>query len=499
MPARKPKPGRGPGKSAVSAEERALLSREAAGEKAPEDSPEGHLSPTPEYPLLELLERPPRLGPFRKVGNRIDLRGLSLENLAALVAELKEKPFRATQLSKWIHRKAVTRFDEMTDISLSTRGALSKLAHVDPAVRALEIHPSPDGAVRFLWGLRDELTVESVVIAERDHQTICVSTQVGCRMGCRFCRTATLGFKRNLSQSEILGQIIETKRLSKNPGSITNVVLMGMGEPLDNLGAVLPSLEIITSGSGLSFSAKRISVSTVGIIPSIEAIAKEEKKFNCGLTISLGAPDDSLRSSIMPANRLFPLAELKKTLQGFPLTRGRRLTIAYVLLAGVNDSPSQAAELSRFLTGLKTKINLIPFNPWPGAPYQRPDEAAVEAFKRVLIDKNYTVIVRRSSGHKVGAACGQLVARELGSPNEALSGQGVLEPEFFWQDSSARKKGEQEKSAQEKGAQEKGEQDKGEQDKAQLKSQANSASPPSPGKASRQGNTIRRPSTRKPQ
>ena len=330
----------------------------------------------PEFPPFELLESPPDLGPFEDVGAKKDLRSLSLSSISDAVRDLGEKPFRAGQISKWIFRRAISGYGDMTDIALATRERLAALYHVDPALRVLETRPSPDGASKILWGLRDGLTMESGVISERDHLTLCVSTQVGCRMGCRFCRTATLGFRRQLSQSEILGQIIETRRLSKYPDLITNVVLMGMGEPLDNPGAVFPALEIMASDKAMAISPKKISVSTVGVIPSIEKIASSSAPFKCGLTISLGAPEDALRSSMMPSNKRWPLSDLKKALQSFPLATGRRLTIAYVLLAGVNDSPAQAMELSRFVSGLKTKINLIPFNSWPGAPYSRPDDSA---------------------------------------------------------------------------------------------------------------------------
>jgi 23S rRNA (adenine2503-C2)-methyltransferase len=385
----------------------------------PQENPLQERLPQERAPF-ELLAKVPDLGPFAKIGAKGDLRNIPLPSLPQVMERLREKPYRSAQVAKWLYGKAAKGFSEMTDIGLKTRESLDALYHADPALRALEIHPSPDGAARLLWGLRDGLSVESVVISERDHLTLCVSTQVGCRMGCRFCRTATLGFKRQLAQSEILGQILETRRMAKNPELITNVVLMGMGEPLDNLGGVLPSLEVMTSA--MAISPKRISVSTVGVIPAIDKLAGLEKGFRCGLTISLGAPQDALRSSIMPSNRRWPLMELKKALQRFPLAKGRRLTIAYVLLAGVNDAPEQALELSRLLAGLKTKINLIPFNPWPGAPYSRPDDSVVEAFKQTLIDKNHTAIVRRSSGRAVSGACGQLVAREAASrpgPSEA--------------------------------------------------------------------------------
>ena len=364
-------------------------------------------------PLIELADDQSDLGPLRPSGQRANLRELSFGQMAKLVADLGEEEFRASQLMSWIYRKGAVRFDDMTDIKLATRARLARAASVDPGIRLLERHQDPDGTLRLLWGLADRLTMESVLINERDHLTLCVSTQVGCRMGCRFCRTATLGFKRDLTQGEIASQITEAKRLIKDGRLVTNVVLMGMGEPLDNLREVLGALNLMTSTKALSISGKRISVSTVGVVPSILRIADEWPGFPCGLTISLGAPVDELRSSLMPVNRRWPLSALKNALARFPLRHGRRLTIAYALLAGVNDSPDHAVELSRFLAGLKTKINLIPFNSWPGAPFTRSADSVAEEFKNVLVEKHHTVIVRRSNGESVNAACGQLVGRGL--------------------------------------------------------------------------------------
>jgi 23S rRNA (adenine2503-C2)-methyltransferase len=231
---------------------------------------------------------------------------------------------------------------------------------------------------------------------------------VGCALGCLFCRTGTLGFTRDLTSGEILGQVLGARRLLRPGEKLTNLVFMGMGEPLLNPEAVLRSLHILNAPDFLALGKKRISLSTAGIVPGLESLGAGPE---IGLTVSLAAPEDELRDRLMPINRRYPLAELKKALAAWPLTRGRRLTIAYVLLKGVNDGPELAVKLSRYLTGLKVKINLIPFNPWPGAPFETPDPAAVAEFQAVLIQKGHTAPVRWSKGGGVSAACGQLAAQ----------------------------------------------------------------------------------------
>jgi 23S rRNA (adenine2503-C2)-methyltransferase len=239
-------------------------------------------------------------------------------------------------------------------------------------------------------------------------------------MGCRFCRTATIGFKRNLTLGEIISQITMAKQLPnrvKLKGKkkrVTNIVFMGMGEPLDNPERVLASLDIMTSPKYLAIGQNRVSLSTVGVIPALKKLI-EKGGLHGGLTISLSSAKDEVRDQIMPINKVWPLGELKEVLTAFPLHRGDRISIAYVLLEGVNDSPQDAKDLSRFLTGLKTKINLIPFNPWPGAPFNRPSEKAIADFKSVLVEKFHTVLTRETRGDSINAACGLLVASQTTS------------------------------------------------------------------------------------
>lgn len=339
---------------------------------------------------------------------RPNLLDLSPAEMTNLCLELGEKSYRGRQLAGWIFRKGVDDFDLMTDISRSARLKLARaveLHHLKP----LEI-VEDEGTRKILWELADGLNVESVLISERDHLTLCLSSQVGCALGCRFCRTGTLGLARDLTQGEILGQIIGAKKLVGEDGQLTNLVFMGMGEPLLNRVNVMRSLDVITDPDLMAMGKKHISLSTVGVVPELPFLARGPE---IGLTISLSAPDDELRDRLMPVNKKYPMAELKKALAAWPLGHGRRVTIAYVLLDGVNDRPEQAAALSRWLTGLKVKINLIPFNPWPGSHFKAPSVEAVERFRQVLLGKNHTVIVRWSKGGGVLAACGQLAGRRV--------------------------------------------------------------------------------------
>ena len=344
---------------------------------------------------------------------RPNLLDLTVEEIGDLCVSLGEKPYRARQLAAWIFRRGAADFELMTDIAKATRQKLEAAACLQP-LKILEVAEDEE-ARKILWELEDGHTVESVLISERDHYTLCVSSQVGCALGCRFCRTGTMGFIRNLSQGEIVGQVLGARRLAGPDRQITNLVFMGMGEPLLNRENVMKSLRIITDPDLLAMAQKRVSLSTVGVVPELPLLAQGP---DIGLTISLSAPDDELRDQIMPVNKKYPLARLKEALAAWPLNHGRRITIAYVLLKGVNDRPEQALALSRFLTGLKVKINLIPFNPWPGAPFQAPTAAAVEAFKDILAKKRYTVIVRWSKGRKVSAACGQLSGERMAMRNK---------------------------------------------------------------------------------
>ncbi|MCL2029476.1 MAG: 23S rRNA (adenine(2503)-C(2))-methyltransferase RlmN [Deltaproteobacteria bacterium] len=333
---------------------------------------------------------------------RPNLPDLGPEELVELCARWGEKPWRGRQLAAWLYRRGAADLDRMTDLARSFRLKLAERTRL--VWPRLETVAEDSEAAKLLWRLSDGLRVESVLIRERDHLTLCLSTQVGCTLGCLFCRSGTLRFARNLTSGEILGQVLGARSLVRPGENLTNLVFMGMGEPLLNPRAVLKSLSVINDPNFLAFGRKRVSLSTAGIVPGLAALPE------IGLTISLAAPEDELRDRLMPVNRKYPLAELKKALAARPLARGRRLTIAYVLLKGVNDAPALAVKLSRFLTGLRVKINLIPFNPWPGAPFEASDPAAVAEFQAILLQKGHTATVRLSKGGALSAACGQLAA-----------------------------------------------------------------------------------------
>ena len=260
-----------------------------------------------------------------------------------------------------------------------------------------------------MFKLKDGKRIESVLIPERDHYTLCISCQVGCAQDCGFCLTARIGFQRNLSKAEIVSQVRDIKNNLKNPKSLTNLVFMGMGEPLANYRNLIAAIEIITDGRyGYGFAGRRVTVSTAGLASRLADLGRDTR---ANLAVSLNAADNKTRNRLMPINRKFPIEKLLEACRRFPLRGGRRITFEYVLLKDVNDSPDDARRLAKLLRHIKSKINLIPFNAHPGSPYQRPDEETILRFQTILIDKHYTVMIRRSKGQDISAACGQLAAR----------------------------------------------------------------------------------------
>lgn len=334
-----------------------------------------------------------------------DIQDLGRQELSDWLTQRREPPYRAAQIHKWLFQKGAASFAEMSDLPARLRQALEEefsLGRLKTVRRAA----SRDGTLKFLFGLSDKLAIESVLIPEAGRLTLCVSTQAGCGFGCAFCATALMGFKRNLRAREILGQILEARR-SLPPGErISHVVLMGMGEPLANYAETLSALEIMSDGSaGLGISPRRITLSTVGLVPRIKRLMEET---SVNLAVSLHATTDEARSQLMPVNRKYGLKELIECCRSLPLPHRRRITFEYVLLRGVNDTPEDARRLSRLLSGIRCKINLIPFNPHPGGPFQRPAPEAVEEFQAALRARGYQVNVRRPRGDDIQAACGQL-------------------------------------------------------------------------------------------
>ncbi len=336
-----------------------------------------------------------------------DLRDLRSSQVQELVVSLGEKPFRARQVLRWLYKGAAPDFETMSDLNKSLRGRLAERSRLT-TLRPARVEEAADGTRKLLYELEDGARIEGVLIPEEDHHTLCVSSQVGCRQGCQFCRTASLGFTRNLRPAEITGQVLTARALVDEARPLTNLVFMGMGEPLDNLGSLLISLEHILGESGLQMSQRRVTVSTVGLADRLADLGRGTP---AALAVSLNAPGDALRSRLMPINRRFSLATLKAALLAYPLKPTRRITLEYVLLGGVNDRPAQALELARWCRGLKCKVNLIPFNPHQGAGFVAPAEADVQTFQEILIGEHVTALLRRSRGADIAAACGQLAAR----------------------------------------------------------------------------------------
>jgi len=341
------------------------------------------------------------------MNNPVEIIGMLPDEMEAFVSSLGERPFRARQLLRWIYKKGETDLDRMTDLSASFRQTLSGHARITlPSVT--RVSEAADGTVKFLLSLSDGSAVESVIIPDEERTTLCVSSQTGCALGCGFCVTGGLGPGRNLGAGEIAGQVLVARQyLAERGGALTNIVFMGMGEPLLNYEQVKRALAIILSDWGLSFSWRHVTVSTAGIP---EGIARLGHEVLVNLAVSLNAPDDETRDRIMPVNRKYPLDTLMAALRAYPLKRGRRITLEYVLLSGVNDTDGHAHRLARLVGGIPVKINLIPFNAAAGTPFARPADARVLAFQEILISAHLNAIIRKSKGGDIAAACGQLAA-----------------------------------------------------------------------------------------
>jgi 23S rRNA (adenine2503-C2)-methyltransferase len=333
----------------------------------------------------------------------VDLKDLTQGEFEQLMVSWGQAPFRARQIQNWLF-KGVTDFQTMTDIGKEVRGLLQEKSFISQAA-LLARQQSVDGSEKFSFRLADGEVIESVLIPETDHYTLCLSSQVGCAQGCRFCLTAQKGLHRNLAPAEIINQILAVRALVSHKSAITNLVFMGMGEPLANFTNLVQALTIILAPWGLNFSSRRVTVSTVGLAPLIPALGKAVR---VNLAVSLNAPNDALRRRLMPVAQKFPLGQVLEACRAFPLPPHRRLTFSYVLLKGVNDASDHARELARLLRGQRAKINLIAFNPHPGLPFQRPDPDTVQAFQDILVQAHYTTLVRESRGGDISAACGQL-------------------------------------------------------------------------------------------
>lgn len=343
---------------------------------------------------------------------RVDIKNLDREELKGFIRELGKEEYRAQQIIHWVYRHRVESFQEMTNLSKELRDFLQKASRLY-CLAPKHVETSSDDSQKFLFVLEDGESIESVLIPDKGRLTLCVSTQVGCAFGCRFCLTGQQGFTRNLTTSEIVGQVLAVQGLTKTGGP-TNIVLMGMGEPLANFENTVKALEIMGYNDGLRYSKRRVTLSTVGLIPAIEKLGRLSR--HCRLAVSLNATDHGTRNVLMPVNEKYPLGDLLEACRRFPLAPRERITFEYVLIKGVNESDEDARRLPRILRGIRAKVNLIPYNEASDLPFERPDDDTILAFQQILLQKNITAIIRKSRGADISAACGQLT----GKADEAL-------------------------------------------------------------------------------
>jgi 23S rRNA (adenine2503-C2)-methyltransferase len=346
---------------------------------------------------------------------RPNLKDHSIERLRELFAEQGHAPYRADQVAGWLYQRGVDDLDRMTDIGVELRSSLAKLWDA----RALElsgVDRSSDGTLKAMLRAHDGAEIESVLIPEEDRTTLCVSTQVGCPMACSFCATGALGFSRNLSAAEIIDQVCRMREVAGEDRRITNIVFMGMGEPLLNLPAVIEAVKLLVHPKAFAMAPRRITVSTVGLVPKIAELLACAP---LNLAVSLHATTDAVRDQLVPLNRRYPISALLDELRRIETVNTRRpVFFEYTLIEGVNDSPEDAARLAPLLAGIPSKVNLIPMNPHADSPLRAPSEQAIDRFLRIVAGSGLRVTLRRPRGEDIDAACGQLALRRLG---EALA------------------------------------------------------------------------------
>jgi len=344
------------------------------------------------------------------ISKKTDIKELTNDQLVLWLESKVLEPYRAAQILKWIYLRQTDTFDIMTDVGKEIRKLLSRHFSIARLEKA-RIETSQDGSKKYLFKLNDGKYVESVLIPEKDHYTLCISTQIGCAQGCRFCLTARGGLVRNLTRGEIIAQARDVSKCLDGPKRLTNIVLMGMGEPLANYSNVVSAINTITdSNYGLGFSSRRLTLSTAGLVPKLSNLGRDT---SVNLAISLNATDNKTRNMLMPINRKYPLEKLLDACAGYPLLPRRRITFEYILIKGINDSITDAKRLVKLLRPIRAKINLIPFNEYEGSEFNRPEESAILNFKEILNKNNYTAIIRHSKGQDISAACGQLGANSI--------------------------------------------------------------------------------------
>ena len=353
------------------------------------------------------------------MAERTNLLDFTLPRLTDWLAQQGEKPFRAKQVFRWIHQRGIADFDAMTDLAKSLREKLRATAEVRPPA-ILSEHKSADGTVKWLFDVGVGNGIETVFIPEDDRGTLCVSSQVGCALDCKFCSTGRQGFNRDLAVAEIIGQVWVANRRLEEMGAarldegdylrpVSNVVMMGMGEPLNNFGPVVDAMAIMLDDNGYGLSRRRVTLSTSGVVPHIR---KLREALPVALAVSLHAPNDAIRSRIMPINDAYPIATLLAACRDY-LEKAPRdfITFEYVMLKGVNDAPDHARELVRTLEGTPCKVNLIPFNPFPESGFEKTDADRVRLFQKILMDSGLIATVRKTRGDDIDAACGQLAGQ----------------------------------------------------------------------------------------
>jgi 23S rRNA (adenine2503-C2)-methyltransferase len=355
---------------------------------------------------------------------KADLKGMSLVETEAWVEAQGLPAFRARQLRQWLFKGLVTSFSEMSNLSKSLRAELESKARISHLVQE-KTQVSVDRTTKFLFKLEDGHFIETVLIPERGHFTLCISSQAGCAMGCRFCLTARQGLKRSLTAAEIVDQVVHVRRSMSQPDRLTNIVFMGMGEPLANYDAVVRALGNLISEEGMNFSHRTVTLSTCGLVPQIRKLGKEVR---VNLAVSLNAADDETRSFLMPVNRKYPLRNLIEVLREFPLLNRRMITFEYVLVGGVNDRDEDAGRVAALLKGMRAKINLIALNAHPAIDLAPPSPGRVVRFQEILIEHHFTAIIRKSKGQDIAAACGQLSGKHAGYVSQVAGCQSVSPP-----------------------------------------------------------------------
>jgi len=351
---------------------------------------------------------------------KVDRKGMNLSDTEAWVKGEGLPAYRARQLRDWVFKARVGGFEGMTNVPKGLRAELAEKARINH-LEEIKKEVSGDGTTKYLFKLEDGHSIETVLIPERGHFTLCVSSQAGCAMNCLFCLTGKQGLKRNLTAAEIVDQVVLVKRAINDPDRLTNIVLMGMGEPLANYDAVLRALDNLIAEDGMNFSHRTVTLSTCGLVPQIRKLGKDTK---VNLAVSLNGADDETRSYLMPVNRTYPLSKLIPALRAFPLPNKRMITFEYILIRGMNDSDEDAMKLVSLLKGLRAKINLIPLNPHPGLSMEAPSPERVFQFQEILVQNHFTAIIRKSKGQDISAACGQLSGETAGSKWQVACGRG---------------------------------------------------------------------------